>query len=702
MSAEDERDPTEAELERLAAARAALDPSRQRVRRDIVVSAVTDFLAQHGAMTAERLLVAVAQVFQTRAVTSVELNQSLNEAKTARLVVEVNTGGGEVLWQATDGAIADSLTDREWAQRAFSAFESDVISRLVDLGYDLKPGSGELIARRLLRVLSAGCRRASDGGATGIEALRPIEFDRSAVESALKVIQPQTTRDALSSLFLAVLDPDDPFGTDIVHLLVVSSVLVTFIKKRDVAAAASLTGVRLLLDTQLLVRLVDAETPEQRVVQDLIRLSIELGAQVTVAEHSLTEWGRLWSASEREDLDLITESGDFSVAARLMSGNPFIAQFFREKDRQPSLRWARFRADREAVRRTLDDLGVTIRNAGNDSPEDEAFIVEMREAMKGEQTKRLVPRTDRGLEADVQSAAMVSRWRRKYAASICSGYFVGDDTLTRRAYQHVAPADPSPLCVRPETWLLYVAHITGDSADLAEIADVVSSAVLRESFFGMATSYSVNEVADLIALLREDHQPMSLETSREASQLELSHFLDGAAEMSSADLMKAASDELMRRRSARRDGRARRAQQSAEAHLSDSAARVKSAEERAAAAEARADEARAALVNVSSGDGSQRSARDANPEIEKLRRKFRATVALALAAIVILGLTLGGVIHGWGIPFVVAGGMLYALAVVRWARGTKQLFEILLADAGLATWTAIGWVLGNLHHPRPR
>ncbi len=683
MLERDKLDAVESELQRLAAARAAIDPARRRTRRDILASAAVGRLSTHGELTTAALHTATAQIFQTQAATEHELEESLREAQQAGLVRLITGPNGECHWQATPGAIAESKQDREWAESALGTFQEDVSAHLDALGCTLKPDQAARASQVLLDILATGCRKSADGHTKGVEVLRPIEFDRAAVHSALQRVEPQSFREALNALFLAVIDPDDSFGTEIVHLLVVSSVLIAFIKKRDIAAASDLSGVRLLLDTEIIVKLVDDGTPEQKVVLDLIRLSKALGAEVMVAEHSLNEWARIWDSADQEHPGEIDSDVTLGNAGRLTK-NPFINQFLRAKDKDPTVQWRRFQISKSDVRPLLEKLGVNMRASGNDRTEDQEFALKMREAMADILSSTNRYRAAPAVAADAESAAMVARWRSKYGAVPCTGYFVGADALTGPAYKRVNSTDITPLTVRPEAWLMYTAYLTGDGSDLSEVADVVSSAVVRESFFDTATAYTLDEVVKLSALLREDHEPMSLEVSREAAQLDLNTLLDGDSPISSEAVVRVAGLELMQRRSARRDARAKRAERVAVEFAAISDAKVAVADDRAAKAEDDTEEVRRALEEAKSGN-------------LKLKRQLRIGAFGAVLFVAFAALLFGGVIHGWVILWTILGLGLFSIEAVRYVTLNKSGLELILSEVVAAIWVVAAWAMGKGH-----
>ena len=558
------------------------------------------------------------------------------EAKEARLIESLGGPGGEIRWKATPGAEEESREDHDSAERVVERFKLQVMAHIDALGVEIRPEQRETAHFRLMRVLAAGCARVVDGHSQRVAFLRPVAFDLDSVRSATAQISPKSLREALDELVVAAVDPDDPFGNEMVHLLVVASVLICFMKKIDLGAAPTLAGTQLLLDTQVLVHLIDESTDEQRVVRRLIEFSLTLGAEIVVAEHSLEEWGRLWSAAEQENPAILDTHDPMGAAARLPTDNPFISQFLRAREKNSNLKWDTYLRNRQGIRSLLTNLGVKVRPNGNDRVEDKKFAAQMRSAMGEMQRGTQRHRSDAGIASDAESAAMVARWRSKYDAPPCHAYFVGTDSLIGRAYRDVAPTDDSPLAVRPISWLMYTACLTGDQADVAEMAEVVSSAAVREGFFGVATGYTLEEVLKMSEILREDHSTMSLEDSRDALQLNINDLFKEMQNASADQRAIAAAAEVMRKRNARRNERARKATQDASDIKSISDAKVA----QAAQDVARVENARATV------EGKLTESERHN---RRLKRIMRAAFIGVILLSIVVGLVLTRVISGIGI-----------------------------------------------------
>jgi hypothetical protein len=682
------------ELQRLAATRAALDPDRQQRRADILLNAAVEFLSTKGDQSTRSMVRAINEIWHTSSVTEPELEAALRQAQSIGLVVTIDDLSGDRKWKATEGSITESQQDREWAQNVLSQFDALVSERLDELGFELDAEELKRSARQLLRALAEGCRVANMAPGIGVEFLRPVEFAAGAVRSALNGVAPKSTRLAVSELVDAALDPDDPFANEVIHLLIVGSVLQAFVSKRDLGAQPNLNGTRLLLDTPVLVDFVDDGSSNQRVVQNLIELSLRLGAQVVVAEHSLKEWDRVWEGAELERPFLFDERSVPEHLDRLTASkrsNPFVAQFLREKAKAPNLTWARFKIGHSNIRHRLQNAKVQVRECGNDTIEDRQVVADIIAQLSEITDDETVPgkRSRVAAEADANSTAMVARWRAKYPVTPCGAFFVSSEYLTGLAYERACPHDMVPLTARPAAWTVYAASLVSDDPEQrAEIAEMIGDAVFRESFLGLATAYTLEEAA-LLADLLVEQDTLSIVDSRTAVQLDLMQLLSDHSTSTAQERVAVVGAEVIRRRSTRRDARAKRVER-------------RSAEVLAAVERARVTEVRVLSTKVDQleevgavRDSTLHSQQDT---IRHLKRAIGVLIGTVAIAASIGGLVASGELHGVSeaLACLFAGaflldGVRYAMKLdVRW-------WEPLIAGAITAIWTGIGAVLGSGH-----
>ena len=553
-------EPDSLELERIIATHIALNPERREWRHDIVVSTVVEVLVG-GDRTTDELLVAVNRTLRTRTVLAPEFARVLEDAEAAGLIVKPMALSGIERWQVTSLAREEAAEDRAWGKRVYADFEADVARELADDGLDVSTQRAQKAARHLLGALSEGA--GNYDVAEGLEGLlHPIDFDRPAVQRALAAVDPRPLRHALLGLAEEAMDPDEPFGNDLVHLLVVSNLLHGFATRRDLPEAARLDGVRVLLDTSALFDLIADGTPEQKLLHDMLELSERAGVEVVVAEHTLDEWERVWVGAEYEN-PRSHEAENLDPLVDRITRNAFITEFLRRRKSQKQMTWGRFETQARSLRGLLEALPfpVNIRPAGNNTEQDKAVVAAALEKITALSQDPDVPgkRKGRAGAADAEAVAMIARWRDSDATSVrCCAYFVAEDYLTTRAYRELYVGDPHPMTLNVAGWTAYLAAtITDDPAEKAALASVMGSAIVRESLFGVATSYTLEEAITLSKLLSEDGRNIAIADARAAIQLDFKQLLDETGERP-RDKVNAAAAQLMRNRNARRNERALR------------------------------------------------------------------------------------------------------------------------------------------------
>jgi hypothetical protein len=674
------------EIDRIAATRAAIDPDRREWRNDIVISATVELLATRGDLSESQLCEELNRMWRTASVTRPQLENALQQALAAGLVQKVVDLAGTERWQATTAAADESRQDREWAKMVATRFQKAIGERLAgsDVVELLVETQLQKLTGHLLRALARGTAGIYGVDQTATGALRPVQFDTEAMRSYIARVEPKTARQTLNELAVAAIDQDDEFGNEVVHLLVVGGLLQCFLAKRDLGRVPNLEGTRVLLDTSVLVDLVADGMPGQRVLLQLIALSRRVGVEVIVADHTIGEWQRLWEAADRERPDLVDARAIVPYTDRLIA-NPFIAEFLRQKVTSPDLGWVRFGlGGRRDIRRRLIDLGVNVRPAGNNTEEDiktaQAVLAEVTELSRRDDVRG--HRTKSAAKADAESCAMVARWRRNRPGEPCSAYFVAKDQLTRIAYRKVVREDPMPLTVTTAGWTMYVGSLVADDPrERAEIAEMVGTSLVRESFFGVATQYTLEEALQLAEMMSHDGESMSLDDARAAIQLNLLELIDSGSVMSNERHVVATGGAVLRRRSRRRDARAKRAE-------------VRSGEVAADARE-RAEQALRELV--------ARDSRIVNLEIEgqaqrhQLQRLKRTLVAVVIG-VGIVGATTALVathlLEGRAAAFSVVLGVVYMASAVDFCADLERpWWRFLTAAIVNAAWMVGGSLL---------
>ena len=335
-----------------------------------------------------------------------------------------------------------------------------------------------------------------------------------------------------------------------------------------------MSGMRLLLDTPVLVDLVDESTQAQDIAKEVVSLSQRLGIQVLVGEHVLDEWQRLWAGARDEYPERLDGRTTIQGFARLISSrysNPFVKQFVRYRSDGNVLRWEQFRIQRSSIRVLLESLGVSIISNTFVGNKDREVATRMIDELLRLSADPNTPgsRTRSTAQTDATSALMVGRWRDQVPMVPCSAFLLSPEHLTEVAYRSVFELDKVSLVVRPSAWLVFVASLVADDPGRqAEIAELVGNAVFRDSFFGLATAYTLDNAVKLADYLQEENM-LSLEDSRELARISVSDFLGGAAQPDDEEVIRAVAMEAIRQRSARRDARAQRVIDQANAEVTE-------------------------------------------------------------------------------------------------------------------------------------
>jgi hypothetical protein len=547
----------ELEIERLAATHAAIDPTRTAWRSDILLSACVELLSAKGEMTQTTLLAGVNALWKTTAVTAPQLAATLEQAKSAGLVRRISDVSDIEKWVATETAKAESKTDLEWVEKIIRAFRQALGDRIELLHPGEPAPPSDRVAEHLLHLLTVGAQGTFTVGNGIGSTLRPLQFDGDAVEKELSKLQPKQRRRLVKELLDAVMDPGDDLGNDVLHMLVVGNILRGVLTKRDVMVGKPLDGVRLLLDTSSIVDLISDGLPTKEVLEQVLELTTRTGATVIVAEHTIEEWRGVWDAADAE-MARAKIVDDVDPHLHYFAGNPFVSEYLRRRSQDSALTWERFRIGIRDLQQFLKGYDIEVRPAYNDTTEDENFhgrFFEEFARLDASLPKR--PRKRKATQADAASCTMLARWRRKGTAQPAAAYFLAKDSLTGRVYKTLVPSDTVPLVVNPAGWLAYVAAmVTDDPKKRTELAEMLGSAVVRESFFKVANRYTANEALELSQMLVKDNK-LSPHDVRTIVQMDFTDLLNGN-EATANDRALAAAGSVLRRRNEVANERAQR------------------------------------------------------------------------------------------------------------------------------------------------
>lgn len=682
----------------LAAAHAALDPGRRARQADILVESTLRVLASRGQpMAVSEVATGVAKLWRTATVAEPLVREALESARSAQLATTQAVLFGEPEWLPTDAALRDLIEDSAWAQAVIDRFDHEAMERLED-----DPNRPLLKVERLPSLV-ARVRAAIAVGAewlyglapaTTPGAMRPIRFNEQSALRAIADVEPRASRQAAERLLIAAIDPDDAFGDDYVNLVVAGNVLHGMVTRRDVAVRPSLGGLRFVLDTSVIVDLAHNNSAQALAVKEGVRLALSAGAQVVVADHTLSEWTRLFDGAEHElgDHTDTTRLGALSVLLQ----NPFLRAFVSLREQDERLTWARFSSQWRDPRRELEALGVQVRPHGNKTDEDQALVASMATELRrlnrsrGEGNPGARLRANDAINADAETAAMVARWRRE--RGVDAGFFIARDRMTAEAYRTVVTQDRVPLVITLPAWITMMAALAiEDPSQRPEVAKVIGNAALRDSFLALAASYTLEEVVGFADILCAD-APSEPEDVVDFVQTTL-EGLEGETQALRAADIKLKGSEVLQHRASRRIQRARRAGQLLEDKLAEERSKAENekvlaiAQERASSSEliVRKDQSLAAKdveLNLAMDEAARLKRR-----LQVVWRSLAAVLVLLAASIVVVLLWRDGALDkGNGKTLAVVSLALAGIAGVQFVRVRK-----------LSAW--IGWLAGSVVAP---
>ncbi len=678
-------------LDQLAAVHAALNPNRLAIHLDVLDSAIVEVLARRGPMAVPALTQAVCDMWGTTSVVESEVAAALNAAFEANLVSRANNLADEEEWAATDAARQAADQDRTFASRLIQAFNDELGARLHDatearISDDRIPKLGA----RLFSALAAGAEGVydlapNDGRET---VIRPIRFDVGAINRSLSGIDPKPVRLAITELAAAVVDPEDSFGNQVVTLLTVGRLLQALLARRDLPTKPDLTGCRLLLDMNVLLDLINDSDPAQAVLLQLIEIADRLGVEVVVAEHTLEEWDGHWEVAEEEvaqtQLPEIVPEGTHRLAKIQL-----VQFFLKAREADQSVNWPRFQRGRRDLRPRLAELGITVRPHGNKSDFDLELVTAIRDKLLELSDDETVAgyRSKSGAQRDADSYTTVVRWRNESDPPAGQSYFVAHERLTGQAFEEVVGdlSKSEALTVSPASWVMYATPLVADDpAEAADLAELVASASIRESFLGVATGYNLADALSMADYMAGGEHSLSATDTRAAIQLQMVELFEQAENGEEAPRRRAAA--VVQRRSARAtdraariekdaNSRAERTKQEADAKVSNALAEATEAStaRQKALRRAESSESRAAALQT-----------DLDKTATKAAERGRAFILLATVT-VLAGLTATvWAVTGLGWAWALVGAAVIAIFTglgAQYVKGEMSLAVLLVSAA---------------------
>ena len=651
----------------LVASYSLLDPQRRDRRRDIVLSTLVAVLAERQPMSSHRLFRAIREMWKTSTLTDDALSSALKDAEAARLIAE-HDDNGEKVYSVLSDAADETRHDQDYVVSLLRDFQIQISDR--SAGYPKISGKRQQQERLMREVLTAIAKACQDSYAIDSpgtsRSVRPLSVSQSAIIQYANKLEPASIRIPVRDLALDALDTGDPFGNEVVHLIVVSGLLLGLTTQRGIAAEPSLEHMKVILDTSSLIGLVSpAPHPDNKAIHELISLSDRCKTNLVVAQHTIDEWRRLWDGADGEMkyAEKRVETIISPILARLVT-NPFVFAYINYRNSGGTHGWIRWSEPGRNLRHLLEGLPITVENYVEEDEADQQCRERLFSTLQElSEDSRVKGRTRAAAEADARTATMIAKWRKNNGQG--SAVFVARDNLTNRAYTRCFP-DARPLVIWPTVWLQYVGClIVDDPVSQIDIADLIADVAVRDTVLGMAGSHTLDEVLDFSDLLTSEGIEISAQLARDLDDPLLFDAADVLHQESGEDFLLRARAAIARRGS-RRNQRAtyREAQLQTELNAMQQVVDDRSSEADTQRTRAESEQQRA--------DGMTREKEVLAESNSRLRRTLHAVSSSAVALILLVALSGWGFLNGWAIVFGVFVAALGGLYAFRWIDDTES------------------------------
>ena len=689
LTASIKTDEQDLRVAQLVASYSLLAPKRRDRRRDIVLSTLVTVLAERPSTSAPRLFRAIREMWKTSTLTDDALTGALEDARAAGLIAEHNQNG-ERIYSVSSDAAEETRHDQDYVVNLMREFQDQISER--SAGYPKISGERQQQERLMREVLTAIAKACQDSYAISApgtsKSVRPLSISQSAIIQYAKKLEPASIRNPVRDLALDALDNGEPFGNEVVHLIVVSGLLLGLTTQRGIATKPSLEHMKVILDTSSMIGLVNpSHHPENKTIHELISLSDRCDAKLVVAQHTIDEWRRLWDGadSEMKYAERRVEAITSPILVRLVN-NPFVVAYVNYRNSGGTHNWIRWSERARDLRRLLGGLPIAIENYVERDEADQkcweklfSMLQELSDDTRGK------GRTRAAAEADATTATMIAKWREQHGQS--SAVFVARDNLTNRAYAQCFP-DAQPLVIWPTVWFQYVGClIVDDPVSQIYIADLIADVAVRDTVLAMAGSHTLDEVLDFSDLLTSENIEISAQLARDLDDPLLFDAVDALHQEVGEDFLIRARAAIARRAS-RRNQRAanREARLQSEKEEMQKAVDARSAEadahrSRADSEQQRADNVTRELVEVSESK-------------LRLQRASHAVVASSVALFLLVALSEWGFLNGWAILLGVLASIAGVLYAYHWVGNTKSTpWRMWIAGFGQVVWHIVWSIL---------
>lgn len=675
-------------LAQLTASRSLVRKDRREGRHDLLVNTIVAILAERQTLSETQLLAALQRTWQTSTLSDEMVDVALSDARRAGLIVKRPDKHGKTKYVVSGDAASHNSQDRQHIQGLLSAFKSNIADRLKDFPNEQRLTNRlDRITNEVLTAIAHACKESYDIPIRGsAQTVHPMRLSDQGVRRYTRRLDPKSIRQPVETLAFDALDPADSFGNELVHLVVVGGLLHGLTSQRGISGSPSLQHMHLLLDTSALIGLVREEDhSDYRTLTQLISLSQRCKANLVIAEHTIDEWERVWSAAEEqlEQAKRKMSKDDAPIALMRYAQNPFVGAYVEYLDNGGQGSWIRWASVQRDLRTKVEAMGLTVVAYDDCSDEDAAYREKIHSDLVALSADENIPgrRSKGGAEADAMSAALISRWRRENGDD--TAIFVANDYLTNLAFTS-STSGTSPLVVNPTLWLQYVTCLLVDDADQRiEIANLIADVGVRDMILGMASTYSLDEILEISDVLMAEGVELSIRETRDLADPRLYQSLDEMHQEAMQDV-NVRVQTILSRRTARSIQRV----SNREASLQDQLDTIRGvADEKSRLADKYKSQAEQATEGAAADRAAAAQAlsdkEKAEDRSELLKRALYAGAGSAVVLILLIVLASWGFIRGLGIllgVLVWSGGAAVAYG---WVQNKAATLRRLLGGIGV-------------------
>lgn len=648
-----------------------LSGSRQATRLELLLSTAVEVLAR-APHSIDSMTEELHRVWPEAGVTEEDVAQVLELGSSPQVAVlqRVDSLDG-ALWRLDENGRAEAELAAEWMEGVRRRAVEDLHERASSDFRPISEREAGLWVQRLTDALAKAVVAGEESLLGDVKIIgrnvQPGNFDRAILESGLTSTNNPEVSEFLVACALAALDPSDPFGNEIVGVLVTSQVLHGHIARLDVAASqrllGGLDGQEALLDTPVLLGLISDEETRSP-LERMIRAAVAGGVNVIAVEHYLDELEDL--VVTRQELaesqaDLLRNQETRATFVALTASDDVLSTYAKLLDEGIVDSWTSFQIHVASLRARLGTMGVEVRPHGNGDPAQvERGAVALKQALDGAGRHR----TRHAIDRDAQTLSLALRHRgrfRRYNPTVAfPGLWV--ITMDRRlssAYAQMDPAEREPLTLTPSRFTLLVAGAR-PVPEVASLAEAAGRLLRREIADRVAIRYPADVAAELADALSGAGGQTDVRVAQFAS---VAHVLENAE---AHDV----TAEVLKRRIARMRSAQSRTRDVAEEERIASGDRVTAAQRATADAESRTAAARDDVASARAESERLRSELERVPTSHDIGRlQGRSSIRAAVTMLTGAAAVWAGLDQRW-FPAILllAGGVLFWLQTKGWTQ----------------------------------